>query len=83
MVQLYVKDLLASVSRPVIELKGFQKVYLKPGESKQITIEVPVEELKFLDEKMNWVIENGTYRILVGNSSKNLPLKRNIEIQID
>ncbi|MDH6254399.1 hypothetical protein M2347_004126 [Chryseobacterium sp. H1D6B] len=82
-VQLYVKDLLASVSRPVIELKGFQKVYLKPGESKQITIEVPVEELKFLDEKMNWVIENGTYRILVGNSSKNLPLKRNIEIQID
>lgn len=80
-VQLYVKDLLASVSRPVIELKGFQKVYLKPGESKQILITVPAKELKFLDEKMNWIVEKGTYRILVGNSSKNLPLKQNIEVK--
>ncbi|WP_345199818.1 glycoside hydrolase family 3 N-terminal domain-containing protein [Chryseobacterium ginsengisoli] len=80
-VQLYVKDLLASVSRPIIELKGFQKVELKPGESKQISIEVPVKELQFLDEKMNWIVEKGTYRIFVGNSSKNLPLKQNIEVQ--
>jgi predicted DNA-binding antitoxin AbrB/MazE fold protein len=43
--------------RPVIELKGFQKVYLKPGESKQISIEVPVKELQFLDEKMNWIVK--------------------------
>lgn len=80
-VQLYVKDLLASVSRPVIEMKGFKKVYLKPGESKQISIEVPVRELKFLEENMNWTVEKGTCRILVGNSSKNLPLKQNIEIK--
>lgn len=80
-IQLYVKDLLASVSRPIIELKGFQKVYLKPGESKQVTIEVPVKELQFLDEKMNWIVEKGTYRIFVGNSSKNLPLKQNIEVE--
>lgn len=80
-VQLYVKDLLASVSRPIIELKGFQKIYLKPGESKQVSIEVPVKALEFLDEKMNWTVEKGTYRIFVGNSSKNLPLKQNIEIQ--
>lgn len=80
-VQLYIKDLLASVSRPIIELKGFQKVEVKPGESKQITIEVPIQELKFLDEKMNWIVEKGTYRIMVGNSSKNLPLKQNIEVQ--
>lgn len=80
-VQLYVKDLLASVSRPVIELKGFQKVYLKQGESKQISIEVPVKEFQFLDEKMNWIVEKGTYRIFVGNSSKNLPLKQNIEVE--
>lgn len=80
-VQLYVKDLLASVSRPIIEVKGFQKVELKPGESKQISIEVPVKELQFLDEKMNWIVEKGTYRIFVGNSSKNLPLKQNIEIE--
>ncbi|MFY7815975.1 MAG: glycoside hydrolase family 3 C-terminal domain-containing protein, partial [Chryseobacterium taeanense] len=80
-VQLYVKDLLASVSRPIIELKGFQKVYLKPGESKQISIEVPVKDLQFLDEKMNWMVEKGTYRIFAGNSSKNLPLKQNIELE--
>jgi len=80
-VQLYVKDLLASVSRPVIELKGFQKVHLQPGESKQVTIEVPVQQLQFLDEKMNWTVEKGTYRIMVGNSSKNLPLKQNITVQ--
>ena len=80
-VQLYIKDLLASVSRPIIELKGFKKVFLKPEESKQITIEVPVKELQFLDSKMNWIVEKGTYRIMIGNSSKNLPLKQNIEVE--
>ncbi|MEF9479189.1 fibronectin type III-like domain-contianing protein [Chryseobacterium sp. 1B4] len=79
-VQLYVKDLLASVSRPVIELKGFQKIELQPGESKSVTIEVPVKQLQFLNEKMEWIVEKGTYRIMVGNSSKNLPLKENIEV---
>lgn len=80
-VQLYVKDFLASVSRPIIELKGIQKVFLKPGESKEISIEIRVKELQFLDEKMNWIVEKGTYRIFVGNSSKNLPLKENIEVE--
>ncbi|SHK72137.1 glycoside hydrolase family 3 N-terminal domain-containing protein [Chryseobacterium polytrichastri] len=80
-VQLYVKDLLASVSRPIIELKGLKKVELKPGETKQITIEVPVKELQFLDSTMNWIVEKGTYRIFVGNSSKNLPLKQNVEVE--
>ncbi|MDX8569485.1 fibronectin type III-like domain-contianing protein [Elizabethkingia sp. HX XZB] len=73
--------MLATVSRPIIELKGFQKVYLKPGESKKIMIEVPVKEIKFLDEKMNWIVEKGTYRIMIGNSSKNLTLKQNIVIE--
>ncbi|WP_288789534.1 fibronectin type III-like domain-contianing protein [uncultured Elizabethkingia sp.] len=73
--------MLARVSRPIIELKGFQKVYLKPGESKKIMIEVPVKEIKFLDEKMNWIVEKGTYRIMIGNSSKNLTLKQNIVIE--
>lgn len=80
-IQLYVKDLLASVSRPVIELKGLKKVHLNPGESKQVTIEVPVKDLQFLDENMKWIVEKGTYRIMVGNSSKNLPLKKNIEVE--
>ncbi|WP_418124504.1 glycoside hydrolase family 3 N-terminal domain-containing protein [Chryseobacterium sp. PTM-20240506] len=80
-VQLYVRDKLASVSRPVLELKGFQKVYLKPGELKKVSIEVPVKDLKFLDEKMNWIVEKGTYRIMIGNSSKNLTLKQDVEVQ--
>lgn len=80
-VQLYVKDLLASVSRPILELKSFQKVYLKSGETKEVSIEIPIRELQFLDEKMNWIVEKGTYRIMVGNSSKNLPLKQNIEVE--
>lgn len=80
-VQLYVKDLLASVSRPIIELKGVQKVYLRPGESKQVTIKVPVNDLRFLDQNMQWKVEKGTYRIFIGNSSKNLPLKQNIEVE--
>ncbi|SHE80301.1 glycoside hydrolase family 3 N-terminal domain-containing protein [Chryseobacterium takakiae] len=80
-VQLYVKDLIASVSRPIIELKGFQKVHLKPGESKQVTIEVPVKDLRFLDQNMKWKVEKGTYRIFIGNSSKNLPLKQNVEVE--
>ncbi|MFZ4929477.1 glycoside hydrolase family 3 N-terminal domain-containing protein [Chryseobacterium sp. Mn2064] len=79
-VQLYVKDLLSTVSRPIIELKGFQKVELKPGESKLVTIEVPVKQLQFLNEKMEWIVEKGIYRIMVGNSSKNLTLKQNVEV---
>lgn len=79
-VQLYVRDILASVSRPIIELKGFQKVELQPGESKTVTIEVPVKQLQFLNENMDWTVEKGTYRIMIGNSSKNLPLKQNIEV---
>ncbi|MFY1046689.1 glycoside hydrolase family 3 N-terminal domain-containing protein [Chryseobacterium sp. GP-SGM7] len=80
-VQLYVKDLLASVSRPVLELKGFQKVYLKAGETKEVSIEFPVKELQFLNEKLDWIVEKGIYRIFAGNSSKNLPLKQNIEVE--
>jgi len=48
---------------------------------KQVTIEVPVKELEFLDENLNWKVEKGTYRIMVGNSSKNLTLKQNIEAE--
>jgi beta-glucosidase len=40
-----------------------------------------VKELQFLDKEMNWIVEKGTYRIMVGNSSKNLPLKQNIEVK--
>lgn len=80
-VQLYIKDMLSSVGRPIIELKGFEKVYLKAGEEKVISLNLNIEDLAFLDEEMNWNVEKGEYRIMIGNSSKNLPLKESIYVQ--
>ena len=80
-VQLYTKDWYSSVGRPIIELKGFEKVFLQPNEEKVITIKIPVQELAFLNEDMEWDIEKGDVRIMIGNSSKNLPLKTTIHVQ--
>ncbi|NOS93786.1 MAG: beta-glucosidase [Cyclobacteriaceae bacterium] len=79
-VQLYVKDLLSSVSRPIIELKCFEKVHLAPGQSKEVHLRLPMQRLRFLNEQMQWVVEPGEFRVMVGNSSKNLPLKKNITV---
>lgn len=80
-VQLYTKDWLSSIGRPIIELKGFDKVFLKPNEEKDVTIKLAVKDLAFLDENMQWKVEEGEFRIMVGNSSKNLPLKTKITIE--
>ena len=80
-VQLYTKDWFSSVGRPIIELKGFQKIFLKPGEIKEISLKLPIKELAFLDEHMKWQVEKGDFRIMIGNSSKNLPLKTTIHVQ--
>ncbi len=80
-VQLYTRDLLSNQARPVIELKKFQKVYLKAGEEKIIVFDLPVSELAFLNEKMMWEVEPGDFRIMVGNSSKNLPLKTTVTVK--
>ena len=80
-VQLYIKDWYASVGRPIIELKGFEKVFLTPNEEKEIYFKLPVKDLAFLDENMVWNIESGELRIMIGNSSKNLPLKSTVHIQ--
>lgn len=79
-VQLYVKDLLSSISRPIIELKSFEKVYLTPGQSTEVHLQLPMQRLRFLNEQMDWVVEPGEFRVMVGNSSKNLPLKKNITV---
>jgi beta-glucosidase len=74
-VQLYVRDVIASLARPVIELKGFQRVSLLPGESTSLTFTLGPEELKMLDEKMRWVVEPGDFRVMVGSSSKDIRLR--------
>jgi beta-glucosidase len=68
-VQLYVRDRVASVTRPVEELRGFERVSLGPGERKTVTFKVGPAALRFTDEHMNRVVEPGTFDIMVGTSS--------------
>jgi len=75
-VQLYIHDTLASVARPVIELKGFTRVSLNPSEEKEVTFEIGVHELSMLDKDLNRVIEPGEFRIMIGASSKDIRLRK-------
>lgn len=68
-VQLYVRDLVASVTRPVKELKGFKKVWLKKGETKTISFELTAEDLAFFNFDLKQVTEPGEFRIFVGGDS--------------
>lgn len=68
-VQLYVRDCFASVSRPVRELKGFQKILLQPGESRTITFVIREEMLRFWNQAMQFVSEPGEFTVYIGNSS--------------
>lgn len=75
-VQLYINDKKASVDRPLKELKGFQKVYLAPGESKDVSITIGRDALSFYDESSSsWCAEAGQFTALIGNSSDSLPCK--------
>jgi len=74
-VQLYVRDKLASVVRPVLELKGFRKVRLGPGASATVSFELGPKELALLDGRMREAVEPGDFEILVGSSSRDIRLK--------
>ncbi len=75
-IQLYIRDLFSSVTRPVKELKGFQKVSLKPGENKTVTLEIKPDSLSFYDINMEYVVEPGDFEIMVGNSSRDEDLQK-------
>ncbi|MDO5422415.1 MAG: glycoside hydrolase family 3 N-terminal domain-containing protein [Eubacteriales bacterium] len=68
-VQLYIRDLAASVVRPVRELKGFQKISLAPGEEKTVSFEVPVTRMGFYDQTCHYRVEPGTFRVFAGPDS--------------
>lgn len=68
-VQCYVRDRAATVTRPVRELKGFQRVALQPGEKREVTFTLGQRELGFYDQTMKWVVEPGEFDVFVGNSS--------------
>ena len=69
-VQLYIRDLVASISRPVKELKGFQRIHLAAGESKEVSFDITPEMLKFYNAELKHVIEPGDFLIMVGPNSK-------------
>jgi len=79
--QLYIRDVLASVARPVMQLAGFQRVHLAPGESKTVSIPLSNESLRMLDRDMRWVVEPGAFRIMVGSSSKDIRLRGELTVQ--
>ena len=79
--QLYVRDVLSTVARPVMQLVGFERVRLGPGESKTLTIVLANEQLRMLDADMRWVVEPGVFRIMVGASSRDIRLRGELLVQ--
>jgi len=69
-VQLYINDPAASISRPVKELKGFQKIELAPGASQEVEFTITTEELKFFNSDLDYVWEPGVFNIYIGTSSE-------------
>lgn len=75
-VQLYIRDLVGKVVRPVKELKGFQKIFLKKGESKTVSFNITPEDLKFYDDELNFDWESGEFEIMIGTNSAQVQTKR-------
>jgi beta-glucosidase len=72
-VQLYINDVKSTIDRPVKELKNFEKVYLKAGETKTVTFEIDAEDLSYFDaDKHEWVAEPGKFKVLLGSSSEDV-----------
>lgn len=80
--QLYVSDPVCSVMRPVKELKGFKKVFLKPGESRRITLDIPVSSLAFYSEAQSqFVVEPGEFILQLGASVSDIKQKISVEVK--
>jgi beta-glucosidase len=79
-VQLYINDVTASVTRPVKELKRFRRVNLKPGEKKTVAFRLPVEDLSFYNRQMKKGVEAGVFKVMVGTSSTDIRLEGDFEV---
>ena len=71
-VQLYIRDLVGSIARPVQELKGFERITLKPGESRTISFKINADLLKFYDKDLNYVCEPGDFEVMVGPNCRDV-----------
>ena len=79
-VQLYLRDLVGSITRPVKELKDFRKISLKAGESKTIKFIIDKEKLSFFNQKLQWVAEPGKFELMIGASSRDIRLQSDFEL---
>ncbi len=75
-VQLYLRDVTASVVRPVKELKGFQKIFLKAGETKEVVFQVKTDDFRFYDQTVQHIWEPGEFHVMVGTSSAQLEVRK-------
>ncbi len=71
-VQLYIRDVYASVTQPVKKLKAFQKVFLKAGEAKDVSFTLSAEDLKFYNSDLKWIYEPGDFKVMVGGNSRDV-----------
>jgi beta-glucosidase len=74
-VQLYIRDVLASVTTPVKQLRGFERVELKPGEKKTVRFTLRPQDLSLLDRSLKPVVEPGEFRVMIGRSSEDIRLR--------
>ena len=77
-IQVYLNDLISSVTTPIKELKGFQKIELDRGEKKTVEIKIPVNSLSLIDTDMQEIVEAGEFEVMVGNSSEHILLREKI-----
>jgi beta-glucosidase len=80
-VQLYVHDKVASLARPVKELKAFQRVALTAGESKHLSFQIEVQKLGMYDHHLHWIVEPGEFEIMVGSSSEDIRLQGEVTLR--
>jgi beta-glucosidase len=78
-VQLYIQDVVASVTRPVKELKGFRKIKLKSGETRTVVFKVTTDMLSFLDNNLKRIVEPGVFNVMIGGNSVDL-ISTSIEV---
>ena len=79
--QLYLRDEVASVARPIKELKAFARLTLEPGEKRKVAFVLTAEELSLLDIDLNQVVEPGSFRVMIGSSSEDIRLTGRFEVE--
>jgi len=80
-VQLYINDIVASVTRPVKELKGFDRIHLQPGEERAVEFHLTADLLSFYNKKMEYVVEPGVFKVMVGRSSRDILLEGEFTVE--